>query len=250
MAKKTFNIDEDITSIAEEIESINKVVKDQIKEVEENPTKENIKKTVEIINQDELLSEKDKKKLTELIAKKYIEVFNFENCPDDYGSLKEEAKFLSIMTQYSFVLMAQRLKKIKDNKMYEQDGYPDFKSFIENEMPISRQTAYKYIDIVTFFDVAPGRHEVFDYTKLNPFIPLLRSENSEIPKEEIKIRTIKELKIKSKREMEDEARELKVRYGLIREKEEVRLVDKIKSEIEKLTKEEIQEIRDYIKRYE
>jgi len=250
MAKKTFNIDEDITSIANEIETINNVVKEQIKETEKNPTKENIKKTIEKINQDELLSEKDKKKIIELIAKKYIEIFNFDNCPEDYESLKEEAKFLSTMTQYSFVLMAQRLKKIKDNKMYEKDGYPDFKRFVENEMPISRQTAYKYIDIITFFDVAPGRHEVFDYTKLNPFIPLLRAENNEIPKDEIRKQSIKELKIKTKREMEEEARELKVKYGLIREKEEVKLIDKIKGEIEKLSREEKLLLKEFVSKYE
>lgn len=141
-------------------------------------------------------------------------MFNFENCPEDYFELKKEARFLSGMTQYSFLLMAQRLKKIKDGQLYKKDGYSDFKAFVEKEMPISRQTAYKYIDIITYFDVALERQRELDYTKLVPVLPLLKSTNQDIPKEELKTKFINEISLKTKKELEEEAKKLKIKYGI------------------------------------
>ena len=35
------------------------------------------------------------------------------------------------MTSYSFLLLAQRLKVIKDNELYRNDKYDNFKEFID-----------------------------------------------------------------------------------------------------------------------
>lgn len=86
--------------------------------------------------------------------------FTPENVPNDYQLLKKEIKFLEKVHAQSFVILAHRLKKIRDEELYKQDGYFDFKAFVENELEITRQTIYKYISIVELFDVAHVRHEI------------------------------------------------------------------------------------------
>ena len=146
-----------------------------------------------------------------------MNVFNFDNCPDDYESLKTEAKFLAGITQYSFFLMAQRLLKIRDRALYREDGYPDFKSFVERELNISRSTVYNYIDIVNFFGVQPvGHDDKVEYTKLLPAVSILRADKEGLPKEAIKKQFLEDVKFKSKREIIEEANEIKVKYGLVK----------------------------------
>ncbi len=152
----------------------------------------------------------------------------------EYKNLKEEVKFLSKMTQYNFLLMAQRLFVIRDRELYKEDGYKDFKEFIEVEINVTRQTVYKYIDIYSFFSdgVALVRHdsEKLDYSKLLPYIPLLKANEDKISKEkkeEIKKESIEKMKIFSKAEMIEEAKRLKIEYGIINEKEKNNNMKKI-----------------------
>lgn len=255
MAKKTFdssikNRHKDIKDTIETFD-MEQETKDLLESIDNISSKEEVVKIRDRIMSDKILSDEGKNEIVLKFLIEFQDIFNFDNCPDDYNSLKQEAKFLSGMTQYSFMLMAQRLSKIRDKELYKEDGYPDFKSFIEGELTIAKTTVYCYMDIYNFFGVQTSElEEKIDYSKLFPVIPLLKSKNEDIPKDEIKKDFISKMKIESAREIKEEAKALKVKYGLVREKEEVRLVDKIKSEIEKLTKEEIQEIRDYIKRYE
>jgi len=116
--------------------------------------------------------------------------------------------------------MAQRLMKIRDEKLYEQGGYTDFRNFIDSELTIQRSTVYNYIDLINYFGVQTfGHDQNLEPSKLIPALPLLKSENSEIPKEEIKERFIADSKLHSAREMKKEADELKVKYSLTKEKE-------------------------------
>jgi len=225
--------------------------KDKLKELESGPNKEAVIEAIDIINTDDIIDMNKKKELILTLKSQYSTLFNFNNCPDDYEELKKEVKFLAEMTQYSFLLMAQRLLKIRDNKLYLIDGYPDFKSFIDGEVNIRRTMAYNYIDILSFFGVQALEHENnLEYSKLIPVIPLLKANDNNIPKEEIKDRFIKKAKNESFRTLTEEARELKVKYGLVKEKEEVKLIDKIKVEIEKLSHDEKRELRDFMKRFE
>lgn len=213
-------------------------------------TKENIEAAIESIKGDKKLDEKNKEIILDKLRLEYIEMFNFDNCPVEYQELKKEAKFLAGITQYSFLLMAQRLKKIKDGELYKVDGYGDFKEFIEKEINISRGTAYKYIDIFTYFGVSLGRHdeEDIEYTKLVPVIPLMKSTNiQDDEKESIKNKFISELKEKSKNEMETEAKELKMKYGIINKSNERRLLEQIKRQTNKLSNVEIEELIEYLK---
>jgi len=140
---------------------------------------------------------------------------------------------LSDITQYSLILMAQRLLKIRDGALYRKDGYTDFKSFIENEMNVSRRTVYNYIEIVEYFGAQlVARAGNLEYSKLLPAIPLLKSDIADIPKEEIRDKFIRDMNEKSKYEVLEEARRLKMKYGLITDNKE----DKLVSSIEKFKK--------------
>ena len=78
----------------------------------------------------------------------------------------------------------------------------------------------------------------------------MKSDNNEIPKEAIKKQFVSEIKVKSAREIMEEVKELKAKYGILKEKEEVKLIDKIKVEIEKLSHDEKRELGDFMKRFE
>ena len=217
MAKKnflnaTFGRKIDVDNI-----NTNENTKKVIKEAIDHPTKEHIIDAIEVIREDDIISDTERKELIKSFQDQFTSIFNFNNCPDDYESLKKEAKFLSKMTQYSFLLMAQRLLKIRDNQLYTGDGYDDFKSFIENELPIAKTTVYCYIDVYTLFGVQTSELDVkIDYSKLFPVLPILKSERDDIPKDQLKSKFIREAQQKSAREIKDEAKELKIKYGLFK----------------------------------
>ncbi len=220
MAKKNFIGKEsrNLTEIINNDISVGENIREAILGIEENPTQEGIKKTINLINNDLLLKKAEKQELLDVLRDRFMNVFNFDNCPDDYESLKTEAKFLAGITQYSFFLMAQRLLKIRDKALYREDGYSDFKSFVERELNISRSTVYNYIDIVNFFGVQPvGHDDKVEYTKLLPAISILRADKEGLPKEAIKKQFLEDVKYKSKREIIEEANGIKIKYGLVKE---------------------------------
>jgi len=220
MAKKSFTSDVgevNLTHLVEKIES--EKTKQAIISVELNPSKDNIEENIDIISKDILLPIENRNQIIKLVKKKYLELFNFNNCPDDYDLLKKEVVFLHGITQYSFILMAQRLKKIRDKRLYEKDNYNSFKEFIENELNVSRQTAYKYIDIIDYFGVATLRHletERFDYSKLIPVLPILKANDSLIPKDKIKKDFLSKAKYSTFRDITADAFELKKKYNLVK----------------------------------
>ncbi|OHD73209.1 MAG: hypothetical protein A2355_06330 [Spirochaetes bacterium RIFOXYB1_FULL_32_8] len=195
---------------------------------------------IEIVEEDAFLSDIEKEDAIMVIEEKFSNRFNFDNCPSDYEKLKQEAKFLAQMTQKSFLLMAQRLCIIKSKKLYEKDGYKDFKIFVESELNISRQTVYKYLDILSFFGVAALRHQNLDYSKLIPVIPILRAFSiDEAEKEEIKKEYLQKAKTESFRDILKETADLKIQYGLVKQiNYDANDIKKIKAFSEYLTKTE------------
>lgn len=175
-----------------------------------------------VIDNEPQLSITEKQDIIKTFKKEFIRNFNFDNCPEDYQVLKEEARFLAGVTQYSFLLMAQRLKKIRDEELYRQDNYPDFKTFIEKEMTVTRQTAYKYIDIVNFFGVATLRHEDVNVSKLIPIIPILKSNAlSSDRKQKIKDEYVNKSKISSARDIAKEVMQIKQELGITKNNEKI-----------------------------
>jgi len=236
--KEKIKIDNRLDQAVEQFK-IDIQTKEAIENAIEEPTKENIIIAKDAIKSDMIMSDEEKNNLTTELVKSFQGLFNFQNCPDDYQSLKEEAKFLAGMTQYSFLLMAQRLQTIKLGELYKEDGYLDFKSFIENEINISRRTAYNYIDLLDCFGVQTfAQDNNIEYSKLIPVIPMLRNDLiTTEEKENIKKEFIEKAKTESAREINKDVKELKIKYGIEKEvDEDDKEIKKIKDFIEYLKK--------------
>ena len=158
---------------------------------------------------------------------------NFNNCPDNYYELKNEAKYLAGISQYAFMLMAQRLIKIRDKKLYEKESdekgdqkYFDFKDFIENELDISRRTAYNYIDVFTFFGdrvQALAHEKKLQFSKLIPCVSLINSKNIDEKITNFLIEYFWNEILKgnlSFRDIQKKVAEFKLQYGIIEKKED------------------------------
>ena len=248
MAKKSFLNKIDNADILESIENINMKIetKNEVKKFIENPEKDKYKDIENIIINDSKLSYDQRDKLIETIKNVFLKTFNFENCPEDYEELKREAKFLAGITQYSFLLMAQRLIKIRDNELYKIDGYPDFITFIKNELTIAKRTTYHYINIIECFGVpALALDEDIQYSKLLPFIPILKSSNLDIPKQKLKERVFNEIKTKSYRELESEAKEIKIKYGILKDNEKMSEFEKLLLKVRKKIPDNINENEEF-----
>jgi len=137
--------------------------------------------------------------------------FNFDKCPSDYSTLKKEAKFLAGLTNCSFLLLAQRLLLIRDNKFYQQDNYKSFSEFIDKELTIKRTTAYNYIDLINYFGVQIFEQKNIEPSKLIYALPLLKSDNvDKLKKDEIKADFITNLTSSSAKQMKTKADNYKI----------------------------------------
>lgn len=135
MSKKVFNHPKKLGLLSE-----NKPIKEEIKEIG-------------LINQKQIIN-KSKEDIEAGLS-----AFTYEKAPLNYHDLKEEIKFLEKVHAQSFVILAHRLKIIRDNELYKEDGYTDFKSFLENELNITRTMVYNYIKVLEVYGVNPGLHE-------------------------------------------------------------------------------------------
>jgi len=201
----------------------------------------------------------NRKELINLILQEYHN--KFDDLTNDYTALKQDIEFLtkdinnySGLSQIAFVLLAKRLQKIRDEKLYLTDGYSDFRHFISDKIKLSRGTIYYYIDIVNYFDVSKRFDTNFEYTKLIPFLPLIKNQEiSEKEKEEIKEEAITLAKEKkSYREITYIANDLKTKYGLNQnqEKDIEKRIKKIVSLLPKeLSIDNKKELAEYIKNF-
>jgi len=224
MSKKQFVVSNrgDLLGVKEEFQKVMDIkTKEGILSLQNNPTKEKIEETINVIKNDSNLSIIAKDEIIKDLKNKFINLFNFENCPDDYYELKNEAKLLSDINQYSLIMMAQRLLKIRNLKLFTRDGYLDFQEFIEKELMVSRRTAYNYIELVECFGDSLIKYQnKIEYSKLLPVVSLLKSDSlGELDKSQIKERFLDEMNKKSKNEIIVEANELKKKYGLIKIRE-------------------------------
>ena len=186
--------------------------------VETNLTLETMYRRMRVIRGDVRLTQREKNRLLNELAKQFVVVFNAYDFTKDYQMLKKEVKFLAALNRYSFLHLAKRLITIRDSKLYTKDGYATFRDFIEREIPLSRSTVYNYIDIVTYFGVQPvGQTFDIEYSKLLLALPLLKADNEKIPKEAIKQRFLEGAETKTKSELAKEALKYKKEYGLVRE---------------------------------
>ncbi|MFH0977646.1 MAG: hypothetical protein V1874_17845 [Spirochaetota bacterium] len=256
---KTFDLSKmkrgkSLSEAAENIENMSEETSESIDDLLLNPHKEKVTKAVAAIRRDPFLVDEDKNKLLSTLRSQFAGLFNLNNCPNDYESLKLEAVFLADLMQVSFVLLGQRLLKIRDNELYLSDGYKDFKTFVEKEIKIGRTTAYNYIDLVSCFGVQALEHgNVPDPSKLIPLLPVLKANREDIPTEDIKSEFIKKAKTSSFRDLKGEIKQLKIQYGLAKEPDDIDRLDRafnilMTSFPAKLTAADKKKIRDYVKK--
>lgn len=173
-----------------------------------NPSIENINASIKIIDSDIFLSRENKKELQEMLERYYFELYSKDVDTEDYYTLKEEAIYFAKMTNESFVLMAQRLKIIRDKELYKNDGYLFFKDFLDNEIKLNKSTINRYINIIENYEVAtlqPG----IEHSKLIPSLPILKLNISDEKKEEIKEMFLNGSRNLSARELQKKADEIK-----------------------------------------
>lgn len=94
--------------------------------------------------------------------------------------------------------MCQGLKKMRDNKLYKELGYPNFEDYCENEVGMKRSNAYNYISIVE--KINPENVQTFGQiskSKLMLLATISETEQAEIAKTvDLESITVKELKAK------------------------------------------------------
>ncbi len=216
-----------------------------------NPPRERVRDLFSRIKEDDSLDRREKNTLIRHLTESYIAIIGEKVCASDYRTLKSEAKLLAEMTRRSFIHMAFRLLKIRDEELYREDGYPDFKSFLDGEICLSRSTVYNYIDIVTYFGVQPvGQESDVEYSKLLPLLPLLKSDNPAIPKEELKAVFVAEARVKGREELKRLANRYKARYGLTKPKcsSVVKFLSKVRKQLpSELDEEDRRAVRDMIR---
>jgi hypothetical protein len=183
---------------------------DVINDFRNEPTKEKMPIVLRAVETDSRLSVEIKNDIIERLKTDFAYLFS-RDIPDDYQSLKEESKLLAKFAQTSFVLLAIRLKKIRDEELYREDKYTDFKSFVESELDIARSTAYNYIDLVSVFGARTFENSKIDPSKLISAIPLLRMNG--VPVDSIKKEIISDARNLSAREISEKVKLLKEEYS-------------------------------------
>lgn len=198
---------------------------DAVSIFEESPTMKNKEIAIKAVKNDTSLSTAGSD-LLEQIQTLFMKGFSSKIIPSVYEDLKREAKYLSDLNQISGLYMAQRLIIIRNKELYKNDGYTDFRSFIESELTLSRSTVYNYIDIIENFTASNEIDSNMEKlgsnrSKLVPFIPLLKSDKlTEKQKSKIRTNVISDIEIRTFRELTQVAKELKLEYGLTKIRED------------------------------
>jgi len=95
-----------------------------------------------------------------------------------------QLKEIKRVVNSNFLMIAEKLKSIKDNKYYKVLGYDTFESYIaQPELAFSRSSVYRLIQIYKKFvlenNVAPERLSEIEWTKLAVVTPHVNKDNME-----------------------------------------------------------------------
>lgn len=179
-----------------------------------------------------------------------------ENCPASYEELKAQVKTLALTSANSFLLLGQRLTAIRDQELYKEDGYKNFKQFIDGELNIGKSQVYNAIDLVTYFGVQAIKSNPVSPSLLIPALPLLKADEEKLTKDdkkEVRTTVLKEAKTKSEREMKEVIHGLKEKFGLIEEKIEKNKMDAAFDKLwvaipDELSAADVKRVQKYIKK--
>lgn len=217
-----------------------------IHQANKNPNKETISNAVEVIKQDKVIPTQQKKHLLKQFEERYINIF--ENIPIYYSEIKAEAKFLSKITTHSFIFLAERLKIIRDQKLYLEDGYKKFSDFIKAEIEVTQSTVDKYLNIIDLFNPA-ARRDLLRPRNIFPFLPLFKTINNQNEKEALKNKILEIANNNTVRKSEEIAKQLKVEYGLLTSITSAQEINNWKKRIDKVENTDKLEILiDYMKK--
>jgi hypothetical protein len=152
------------------------------------------------------------------VEKDLFDKYNFFNCPSNYQELKYQAAVLSRLSDWTFMVMAQRLHVINEKRLYEQDGYKDFKSFIYSELNVTSRTVYNYLNILSAFGKTLYTQEPdFAYSALLPALPLLTSpklDRAAKAKQHIRLKLLKLLADGDRDRLNSTISRLKQKWGI------------------------------------
>lgn len=132
--------------------------------------------------------------------------------PEGYREIKENIRTKLNETADNFVVIGYYLKQVRDNLLYEMDGYASMSEFAQNEYGISQSTASRFMDINTKFSKDGNSLEISDQyrgygaSKLQEMLTL-REEDMELVTPETTVRQIKEIKEAERAERQQEEEE-------------------------------------------
>ena len=121
------------------------------------------------------------------------------------AELNQKIIFTAQMAQQNLFKMCCMLKRMRDEKLYKELGYPNFEDYCENEVGMKHSNAYRYISIVENVKNFPSMGQI-GMTKLSLLASLSESQQEEIQQnvnvEDISVRKLKEEIARLKEESE------------------------------------------------
>ena len=90
--------------------------------------------------------------------------------PESLDEIEQEIDRLKLRWSEVTYLIGQRLKYIADNRLYEQKGYHDFKTYVTLAIKMSENNAYYYISVFEYFTEEQTKRAG---SKLKLIIPVL-----------------------------------------------------------------------------
>ncbi|KAL0266198.1 UNVERIFIED_CONTAM: hypothetical protein PYX00_011915 [Menopon gallinae] len=174
MAKKEFKLPSKKLNLSLDNE-MPEVYKEALQlDIPDKKTKEVLEETLSKAEKDPQLKSKDRSNILSALIAHYDYLFSSDEISRDYFTLKEEVKFLAGLTAVSYVIMAKRLRKIRDHKLYLADGYSKFEQFVDEELSLARNTVYKYMDVVNIFEKDLLHNKITEPSKLIEALPLVK----------------------------------------------------------------------------
>lgn len=171
------------------------------------------------------------------------------------AELNQKIIFTAQMAQQNLFKMCCMLKRMRDEKLYKELGYPNFEEYCEQEVGMKRRNAYNYISIIEKTEnVQSIAH--FGMTKLSLLASLSEAQQDEIQQtvdlEDISVRKLKEEIARLKKEKSSTEAHLKIAQGQLRDENSEKIMYKndllnVKSKNRELTH-ELQEVREENKR--
>ncbi len=112
-----------------------------------------------------------------------------QRIPESLDEIEQEIDRLKLRWSEVTYLIGQRLKYIADNRLYEQKGYHDFKTYVTLAIKMSENNAYYYISVFEYFTEEQTKRAG---SKLKLIIPVLnRLKRDKTVSDELKAIKIK-----------------------------------------------------------